>query len=110
MGPPPRLFLDASSGQLMVRKENGSSISLEALGASVEFHDAEAPSGTINGVNTTFTLAEAPVPPASLQVVRNGIVLRAGVDFNLSSNSITFVAGAIPQTGDELMSWYRSTP
>ncbi len=107
-----RLFLDAASGELMVRKSSGSSISLEGSGGgSVPvFHDAETPAGAVDGVNDTFTLLEAPAPAASLQLVRNGVMQKPGVDFTLVSNSITFVSGAIPQPGDELLSWYRSSP
>ena len=103
-----RLFLDSSTGELSVRKDSGAVISLEA--GVVVFHDAEGPGGTIDGVNDEFTLVAAPSPAESLQLVVNGMMQKPGVDFTLSSNTITFVAGAIPQAGDELLSWYRSGP
>jgi hypothetical protein len=103
-----RLFLDSSTGELSVRKDSGTVISLEA--GAVVFHDAEVPGGTIDGVNDEFTLATAPSPAASLQLIVNGVTQKPGVDFTLSSNTITFVAGAIPQAGDELLSWYRAGP
>jgi hypothetical protein len=103
-----RLFLDSATGELSVRKANGTVISLEA--AAVVFHDAEVPSGTINGVNAVFTLQTAPNPVQSLQLAVNGVMQKPGVDFTLSSATITFLAGAIPQGGDELLSWYRSAP
>jgi hypothetical protein len=73
----------------------------------VGFVDAETPSGAANGVNTLFTLVQAPNPSASLGVYLNGIHLEAGVDYTLSSNSITFIAGVVPQTGDVLVCSYR---
>jgi hypothetical protein len=73
----------------------------------VGFVDAETPSGTINGVNVAFTLVQAPNPSASLGVYLNGIHLEAGLDYTLSSNSITFIAGVVPQTGDVLVCSYR---
>jgi hypothetical protein len=103
-----RLFLDSTTGELSVRKANGTVISLEA-GATV-FHDGEVPSGTINGVNAVFTLQTAPSPSQSLLLAVNGVVQKPGVDFTLSSSTVTFLAGAIPEAGDELLSWYRSGP
>jgi hypothetical protein len=76
----------------------------------VVFHDAEVPSGTVNGVNAVFTLQTAPSPAQSLQFAVNGVIQKPGVDFTLSSDTVTFLAGAIPETGDELLSWYRSGP
>ncbi|HYL76351.1 MAG TPA: hypothetical protein VEU96_19220 [Bryobacteraceae bacterium] len=73
----------------------------------VGFVDAEMPSGTPNGVNTVFNLAQAPNPAGSLAVYRNGIHLRSGADYTASGNAITFTAGAVPQTGDVLQCSYR---
>jgi hypothetical protein len=79
-------------------------------GVSAAFSDAEVPAGTVNGINATFTLAAAPSPAASLVLIRNGLVQTAGIDFTLSNQTITFLAGAIPQstpTPDSLAAWYR---
>ncbi len=108
-----RLFVDSASGELSVKKDTGSVISLEqgtgGPGSTFAlFHDAETPTGAINGVNATFTLVTAPNPAASLELTRNGIVQESGVDYTVSTSVITFLAGAIPQTGDTLLAWYRS--
>jgi hypothetical protein len=71
------------------------------------FVDAEVPAGTLDGVNAAFTLANAPNPPSSVQLFRNGLLLRQGGDFSLSGSSLTFLAGAIPQPGDALLGSYR---
>jgi hypothetical protein len=73
----------------------------------VGFVDAETPAGTVNGVNTVFTLVQAPNPSASLGVYLNGIHLEVGLDYTLNSNSITFIAGVVPQTGDVVVCSYR---
>ena len=116
--PPPdanevRLFVDSATGEISVKKDNGSVVSLESGaggggGSFGVFQDAETPSGTIDGVNDTFTLAVAPDPAGSLELNKNGVVQKPGVDFTLSSSTITFLAGAIPQAGDSLLAWYRS--
>jgi hypothetical protein len=103
-----RLFLDSATGQLSIRKANGSVVSLET--GAVAFHDAEVPSGTVNGVNAVFTLQTAPSPSQSLILAVNGVIQKPGVDFTLSSGTVTFLTGAIPETGDLLLSWYRSGP
>jgi hypothetical protein len=71
------------------------------------FVDAEFPAGTLNGANAVFTLANAPIPAASLQMFRNGMLLRSGGDYSLSGATVTFLAGAIPQPGDALIASYR---
>jgi hypothetical protein len=61
----------------------------------------EAPTGTPNGVLTTFTLAATPVAGKEMVYV-NGILQNSGTgnDYTIATNTITFLAGAIPQTGD----------
>ncbi|MBZ5607421.1 MAG: hypothetical protein LAP38_04120 [Acidobacteriia bacterium] len=73
----------------------------------VTFVDGEVPSGTLDGSNAAFTLSSAPNPPASLEIFRNGLLLRPGGDYSLSSNALTFLAGAAPQPGDALLASYR---
>jgi hypothetical protein len=71
------------------------------------FADAEVPQGLVNGANTTFTLAFAPSPAASLQLNRNGLEVLSGVDYLLSGSTITFFITSLPQTGDQLTASYR---
>ena len=74
---------------------------------SVTFVDAEFPTGTMNGTNTVFSLTNAPAPPGSLEIFRNGLLLKQGNDYTLSGNSITFLSGAVPQAADSLLASYR---
>jgi len=72
------------------------------------FADNETPTGTINGVNDTFTVTTAPSPAASLQLFKNGqLMIPGGADYTLTTNSIVYVAGAIPITGDVHRAYYR---
>jgi len=73
----------------------------------VGFVDGETPSGTINGVNNLFTLTQSPNPAASLALFRSGVRLRAVADYTISGNSVTFVSGHVPQTGDIVQCYYR---
>lgn len=63
----------------------------------------EVPGGTINGINDTFTLT---VSPTTLILFTNGQEQKINVDYTLSGNTITFLPGAIPNTGDSLDSYY----
>lgn len=76
-----------------------------AGGVPFSFVDAEAPAGTIDAGNTGFTLMNAPNPPASLRLYRNGVLLRPGVDHTLSGSAITFFTA--PKPGDSLLAFYR---
>jgi hypothetical protein len=71
------------------------------------FVDAETPAGALNGTNPTFSLAQSPYPASSLVLFRNGLFQKAGVDYNVSGNAITFLPVAIPQAGDVLLASYR---
>jgi hypothetical protein len=71
------------------------------------FSDGETPGGSINGPNTAFTLAFGPSPGASLELYRNGVLLKQSVDYSLSGSTVTFLTGAIPLTGDSLTADYR---
>jgi len=64
----------------------------------------EVPGGDVDGTNTDFTLADAPVE-GTVIVHRNGVRQRpgAGNDYTITGGTITFEAGAIPQTGDSVL-------
>jgi hypothetical protein len=71
------------------------------------FSDSEVPSGSINGSNTVFSLANVPSPAESLGVYLNGLLMDQGSDYGLSGNVITFITAATPQSGDTLLASYR---
>ena len=78
-----------------------------SLGAT--FRDGETPGGAVDGVNAVFTLAATPNPAGSLLFYRNGLLMKNGVDYNLSGAQVTFVAGAVPQEDDILVASYRTS-
>lgn len=80
---------------------------LPATGASAAFVDAETPGRSIDGTNAAFTLAQTPLPATSLQLYLNGLEQTPGVDFTLSSKTITFTNGALPHAGDTMSAYYR---
>jgi hypothetical protein len=63
----------------------------------------ETPTGTINGTNAAFTLANT---PQWLQLYLNGVVLEVGIgnDYTISGTAITMLL--VPQTGDKLRAYY----
>lgn len=62
----------------------------------------ETPTGTINGSNTAFTLADTP-SSGSERVYLNGVLQNQGAsnDYTISGNTITFITA--PLTGDILL-------
>ena len=75
-------------------------------GGGGSFADGEIPTGTINGSNRTFTLANTPTA-GSLHLYQNGVRLRPTTDYTLSDATITIAVAATPQTGDWLYADYR---
>ncbi|HET8548800.1 MAG TPA: hypothetical protein VFL57_12375 [Bryobacteraceae bacterium] len=75
--------------------------------AGTNFIDGETPGGSVNGVNKVFTLANAPAPTTSLQVFRNGLRMKSGLDYTAAGTTLSFVDAAVPQSGDVLLVSYR---
>ncbi len=67
----------------------------------------ETPTGTVNGANDTFTLANTPIV-GTVKVYLNGMRQKSGAgnDYTISGSTITFEAGNIPQTGDVILTDY----
>jgi hypothetical protein len=91
------------SGDLLAawyRIDSGSTV-------TIDIAPMETPAGTLNGTNRVFTLSAAPVPAASLQLYRNGLLQKAGTDYTLAVNTITFLPASTPRAGDLLQATYR---
>jgi hypothetical protein len=103
--------VDAAAGNLSdcLHVDGTSAPCSSGSSGSVTFVDNEVPSGAVNGSNTAFTLANIPNPSSSLALFRNGLLLTQGGDYTLSSNAVTFMAGAAPQTNDVLSAFYRES-
>jgi hypothetical protein len=80
---------------------------LNPASGSPQFADAETPGGAIDGSNRDFTLARAPNPATSLEVFRNGMLMKSGTDYTLNGQTIQFQPGSTPQTSDTLLVYYR---
>ncbi len=76
-------------------------------GASPSIVEGEIPAGTMDGLNLTFTLQNAPVPAASLQVFRNGLLQKQGIDYYVATKTITFLPTSVPGPGDLVQANYR---
>jgi hypothetical protein len=102
--------IDGASGSLSdCVRVDGSSGPCGSGGGGVlpAFSDGEVPSGSINGSNAVFALANVPSPVASLDLFLNGLMMKQGADYTLASNVITFLTASTPQTGDTLVASYR---
>lgn len=64
-------------------------------GGGVSASSTVIPSGTMDGVNDTFTLATAPL---HLTLFLNGICLAEGIGYTLAGGTITMLPGYIPQS------------
>lgn len=66
----------------------------------------EVPSGSINGTNTTFTLAHTPASSTNVNLFENGVQQRqgSGLDYTISGATITYLAA--PPSGTTLNALY----
>jgi hypothetical protein len=93
-----------------VLKGNGTAISAAVAStdfmAPASFVTRETPTGTVNGVNATFTLANTPLANTE-EIYLNGLLQEpgAGNDYTISTSTITMLN--IPATGDRLRVNYR---
>jgi hypothetical protein len=103
--------IDGASGNLSdcvrVDGSSGPCGSAGGNGVLAQFSDGEIPSGAVNGANAVFTLFFAPSPQVSLELYRNGLLMKPGTDYTLNANVVTFMTAAKPQTGDLLIANYR---
>jgi hypothetical protein len=72
---------------------------------AVNYVVRETPAGTVNGLNATFVLANAPIAGKE-SVYLNGLLMDvgAGNDYTISGNTITMLQ--VPQVGDKLRVTY----
>lgn len=107
----------ASNGGLYINGSNQAAVKIDSsspqikttsAGTAIDFTryvNREAPAtGVVNGSNTAFTIANAPVS-GTLQVDLNGILQEgAGNDYSFSGTTVTFAAA--PATGDKVRFTY----
>ena len=107
-GKPVRVAVGANGKALVADSTVDPGVSWQDVLLASAFVEGEAPSGSIDGANTDFTLANTPVA-GSVKVYKNGIRQRSGAgnDYTIAAAVITFLAGNIPQTGDVVLVDYR---
>ena len=104
----------ATTSALGVVEPDGTTITISAGvisavgGGSANFADNETPSGALNGINQTYTLAHTPSPGGSLLLVYNGVIQLQGTDYTLSTATITFTNAKPNSSLNEwIRAWYR---
>lgn len=90
--------------------ESSETLQLKTAGvlyANTNIITREVPSGTIDGSNLVFTLANS-AASGSEEVFLNGLLQNAGSgnDYTISGDTITFETGNAPQTGSVLLVTY----
>jgi hypothetical protein len=102
--------IDGAAGNLSdcVRVDGSSGVCGSGGGGLLpSFADGEAPTGSVNGANTVFSLANTPSPTNTLDLYLNGLLMSQGGDYTLSNNVVTFMTASTPQSGDTLLANYR---
>ena len=77
---------------------------LDSSTLTAMFVEGEVPTGSINSINTVYTLANTPIA-GSVKVYWNGMKMRVGVGYTISGTTITMTTA--PDTGDTLETDYR---
>ncbi len=90
-------FYDTTVNQLQVY-DGGAWVSAGGYTPPTEIQ--EVPTGTIDGVNDTFTLSQTPTGNASVKIYLDGLFQRQGTDYTLSGVTVTFAAA--PSTGQTI--------
>lgn len=89
---------------------DGQRASWATAAGSVTFEDNEIPSGAVDGVNLTYTLAHTPTT-GSLHLLKNGVEIYSPDDYSLSGTTITMVtaleAAFESNPADKLRANYR---
>jgi len=94
-----------SDGQVLTWNSTQSQFEWDDLGSLIT---GEAPTGDINGANTTFTTANTPVSSTEM-VYLNGLLQEPGAlnDYTISGSTISFLTA--PETGDIVLVSYLTS-
>lgn len=93
-----------STGNTVTITEVGNNINLEG---AITTPYSETPSGTVNGTNRVFTLANTPASGSGVQVFLDGILQYNGIDYTVALATITFVAA--PVSGSSIFAFYNTS-
>lgn len=67
----------------------------------------EVPSGTVDGMNRVFVLAQVPLSNASVIVYIDGLAQTQGVNYSLTNKTIRFAGDTTPRVGNVVMATYQ---
>lgn len=81
-----------------------------ALEDGTFFVNGETPTGSINGSNKTFVLADTPNPADSLELSINGQELKLTSDYTLSGDTITTTFAYPTNSVNSFLADYRVEP
>lgn len=95
-----------TSGYVLTSNGASANPTFQAAASAPTFYQ-EVPSGTINGSNTTFTLAHTPASANSVLLFENGVAQTQGgsSDYTISGATITY--NTAPPTGTLLLAQYH---
>lgn len=88
-----------TNGQVLTWSSTNNDWEPQTPTASVNFV-REVPAGTMNSINTAFTLTFTPNPNASLTLWLNGVEQVPGTDYTISGATITYT---VPPKNSDLM-------
>jgi hypothetical protein len=107
---PVRIGVGTNGQALVADSTQAAGVKWAAAGtlSPANFIDNEVPTGTVNGINDTFTLANVPVA-GTVHLFKNGLRQKfgAGNDAIITADSIVFEASNIPESGANLLVDYR---
>lgn len=66
--------------------------------------EQEVPSGSVNGVNTSFALSATPHSAKSVVLSVDGLIMRQGLDYSVSGSTISMTTA--PVAGQQLYAIY----
>lgn len=95
--------LKIGSNSFAAQMADGDTIPANLIGITPVF---EAPTGLVNGSNTSFSLSSTPVANASVIIVLDGLIQTNGTDYTVSGTTVTFTTA--PASGSEIVAIYNS--
>lgn len=75
-----------------------------AIASATPGYEQEAPTGTVNGVNVTFSISSSPSEAKAVQLFQGGLMQRQGIDYTISGTTITMTTA--PNFGQDLWAYY----
>jgi hypothetical protein len=101
-------YIQASTGINVVSSSNGSI----TLKVNKELVFNEKLSGTVNGANTLFSLANTPFALSEISIFVNGQLqtppaLTTFQDYSVTGSSVFFTSGSIPEEGSLVLAMYN---